>query len=104
MRALYEACKLASVKHGGWLNGSCKVLSMEGDTLDLGFWNQMHMNKVDTEVRPLVEEQASVLLKRPIKLQVTLLPPEQAANRRAARSGHLAEAARQLGAKPVEKG
>ena len=102
MKDLYEAARLASTRLGAWLNGSCRVLAMDGEELELGFFNQMHMEKVDTEVRPLVEEQAAILLKRPVRLKVRLIEKEQAA-RRAPRSGHLAEAAVALGARPVGK-
>ncbi len=102
MKELYEAARLASTRLGAWLNGSCRVLAMDGEELELGFFNQMHMEKVDTEVRPLVEEQAAILLKRTVRLKVRLIEKEQAA-RRAPRSGHLAQAAVALGAKPVGK-
>jgi hypothetical protein len=76
---------------------------MDGDVLELGFWNKIHLDKVDSEVRPLVEQQAGALLKRPVQLKVTLIEGEQEPGRRPARSGHLAAAAKALGAVPVQK-
>jgi hypothetical protein len=89
---------------GAWLNGSCRVIRLEEATLELGFWNKVHFSKVDTDVRPLVEQQAEALLRRRVELKVTLIEDgTTAAAPKAARKGHLAEAARQLGAVPVQK-
>jgi hypothetical protein len=93
---------MANTRLGAWLNGSCKVLSMDGDELELGFFLPVHMQKVDTDCRTLVEEQAELLLNRPVKLKVRLIEKEQQ-TRRAPRGGHLAEAAKALGAVPVGK-
>ncbi len=101
-RDLYEACKLANQRLAAWLNGSCRVVSLGDEELTLGFWNQMHLQKVETDVRTLVEQQAEALLNRPIKLKVELIERTKA-TARAPRSGHLAEAARSLGAIPVKK-
>jgi DNA polymerase-3 subunit gamma/tau len=102
MRDLHESCRLANVKLSAWLNGSCKVISIGESAVELGFWLKMHMEKVDTDVRPLVEQQASALLKRPVSLKLSLLNEEQAP-RRAARGGHLERAAKELGAVPISK-
>ena len=103
MRELHEACRLANPRLGAWLNGSCKVIAMDDGVLELGFWNKLHCDKVDHDVRPLVEEQAALLLKGPVQLKVTLLEGAQETGRRPARSGHLAAAAKALGAVPVQK-
>lgn len=103
MRELHEACRLANPRLGAWLNGSCKVVAMDGGVLELGFWNKLHCDKVDHDVRPLVEEQAGLLLKTPVQLKVTLLEGTQDTGKRPPRSGHLAAAAKALGAVPVQK-
>ena len=103
MRELHEACRLSNPRLGAWLNGSCKVIAMDSGVLELGFWNKLHCDKVDHDVRPLVEEQASLLLKQPVQLKVTLLEGVQETGRRPPRSGHLAAAAKALGAVPVQK-
>lgn len=103
MKELYETCRMANIRLGAWLNGSCKVLNMEGDTLELGFFMPMHMQKVDVDCRTLVEQQAEILLGRPVKLQVSLLEKDQQ-TARAPRHGHLVEAAKAIpGATPVGK-
>ena len=105
MRDLYEHCRMANARLGAWLNGSCRVLNMEGDTLELGFNMPVHMQKVDTDCRQLVEQQAEILLGRPVTLKVSLLDKEQQQQAsRAPRKGHLVEAARAIpGAIPVGK-
>ena len=102
LKELYERCRMADVKLAAWLNGSCRVLAMDGELLELGFDKSMHMQKVDTDCRVLVEQQAEVILNRPVRLQVRMIEKEQM-TRRPPRSGHLAEAARALGAVPVTK-
>ncbi len=102
LKDLYNRCRIVNVPLAGWLNGSCEVVSMEGDELELGFYKPVHMNKVATDCRALVEEQAAELLGRPMTLKVRLV--ERAAmQRRAPKGGHLVEAARAMGATPVGK-
>ena len=104
MRELYEHCRIANTKLGAWLNGSCRVLQMEGDVLELGFFLPVHMQKVDTDCRQLVEQQAETILGRPVTLKVTLLDKDQQQAARPSRKGHLVEAARAIpGAVPVGK-
>ncbi len=103
LKDLYESCRMVNARGAGWLNGSCKVLEMDGDVLELGFWNKVHLEKVNNDFRPLVEQQATAVLRRTVELKVTLIEDGQAPNSRPSRRGHLAEAARQLGAVPVQK-
>lgn len=101
-RDLYEHCKMVNPSLAMWLNGSFEVIQMDGDVLELGFQRKMPMDKVDTACRQMVEEQAEAILGRKVTLKVTLL--EQAAQpRRETQKGHLAEAARAMGATPVGK-
>jgi DNA polymerase-3 subunit gamma/tau len=102
MKDLYESCRMVNPRLAGWLNGSCEVLSMDGDELELGFYVPMHMQKVDTDCRSLVEQQAEIILKRPVQLRVRQVDKETQA-KRAPKRGHLAEAARAMGATPVGK-
>jgi len=57
---------------------------------------------VDTVCRGMVEEQAAVILGRPVTLLVTLIEGS-AQPRRETRRGHLAEAAKAMGATPIGK-
>jgi DNA polymerase-3 subunit gamma/tau len=103
LKDLYESCRTANARLAGWLNGSCRVISLDEGTLELGFWNKIHLDKIDGEGRPLVEQQAGAILKRPVRLKATLIEGGQEAPRRPARRGHLAAAAEALGAVPVRK-
>jgi hypothetical protein len=101
-RDLYEHCKMINPSLAMWLNGSFEVLQMDGDILELGFQRKMPMDKVDTACRAMVEEQTEALLGRKVTLKVTLL--EQSARpKRETQKGHLAEAARAMGATPIGK-
>ncbi|MCC6388885.1 MAG: DNA polymerase III subunit gamma/tau [Dehalococcoidia bacterium] len=102
LKDLYEACRMANPRLGAWLNGSCRVIAMDGDELELGFFMPVHMQKVDNDCRPLIEEQAEGLLHRPVKLKVRLVEKEEQP-RKMPRGGHLARAAEALGATPVTK-
>jgi len=101
-RDLYEQCKMINASHAMWLNGSFEVLDMDGDELRLGFQRQMPMDKVNTVCRAMVEQQAAVILGRAVTLAVMLVD-SSAQPRRETRRGHLAEAAKAMGATPVGK-
>jgi hypothetical protein len=93
---------MANMRLGAWLNGGWEVISMEGDVLELGFYRPVHMEKVDTDCRTLVEQQAEELLGRKVTLKVRLIEDKQQARR--PRSGHLVEVAKGIpGAVPVGK-
>ncbi len=101
-RDLYENCKMVNPSLAMWLNGSFEVLQMEDAELVLGFQRKMPMDKVDTACRPMVEQQAELLLGRKVALRVTLIDGD-AQPRRETRRGHLAQAARAMGATQVGK-
>ena len=101
LRELYERCRMAQPALAAWLNGSCEVLAMDGDVLQLGFYHPIHMQKVANDGRTLVEQKAEELLERPVTLLVKRIERTAPASR-PAKGGHLAAAAREMGAKPVE--
>lgn len=101
-RDLYENCKMINPSLAMWLNGSFEVLQMDADVLELGFQRKMPMDKVDSACRPMVEEQAAAILGRPMTLKVTLTDGT-AQPKREMPKGHLAEAARAMGATPIGK-
>jgi hypothetical protein len=87
-------------------NGSCEVIAITGDALELGFYSnqKVHMNAIVNEFRPLIEEYASEILGRQVTLKAQLIErPQAGAARRGPRGGHLAEAAKAAGATPVER-
>ncbi|MBE7519436.1 MAG: DNA polymerase III subunit gamma/tau [Thermoflexaceae bacterium] len=103
MRELYERCRTANTVLGAWLNGSCEVIAIGQEDLELGFYHPLHMQKVDKDCRTLVEQQAELMLGRAVRLKVRQVERGSPASRRAPKGGHLVEAARALGATPVAK-
>ncbi len=101
LRELYERCKMTQPTLAAWLNGSCEVIAMDGDELKLGFYHPIHMQKIANDGRTLVEQKAEELLQRPVTLSVERIERTAPASR-PARGGHLAAAAREMGARPVE--
>ena len=101
LKELYERCQTAKPVLAAWLNGSCEVLSMDDGNLELGFYYPIHMQKVANDGRTLVEQKAEELLKRPITLSVRQIDKEPP-SRRPSTSGHLAQAAKAMGATPIE--
>ncbi|HET7738018.1 MAG TPA: DNA polymerase III subunit gamma/tau, partial [Tepidiformaceae bacterium] len=102
IRRLYESTRLTNTKVAACLNGSCEVLAIEDEAVELGFYFAFHMQQVENEGRAVVEAEASKILERPVTLRMKLVE-RPATPRKAARGGHLAEAARSLGATPVGK-
>ena len=101
LRELYDRCKLSQPSLAAWLNGSCEVLAITDKVLQLGFYHPIHMDKIANDGRTLVEQKAEELLDHPVTLLVKRIERTAPATR-PAKGGHLAEAAREMGAKPVE--
>lgn len=100
---LRQRCRDTDIKIAGMLNDSCEVVEMTGDVLELGFYYPFHMDMVANKGRALVEEQAGKILGRPVTLKVRQLERRQSASRPGPKGGHLAEAAKAMGATPVKK-
>ncbi len=102
LERLRLACKEMDKQVAAYLNGSCEVKALEGDTLVLGFYFPFHQGRIEAESnRRIVEEAASRLLGRPVSLRCVAAPMPKETR---VPSGHLVRAARALGAKPLEKG
>jgi DNA polymerase-3 subunit gamma/tau len=101
-RDLYEHCKMVNPSLAMWLNGSFEVLQMDGEELILGFQRKMPLEKVDTACRPMVEAQAAAILGREVSLKVVLVEGTSQPQREP-RRGHLVEAAKLMGGRPVGK-
>ncbi len=103
LKDLYERCAVVNPRLAQWLNSPIEVISMDGEELELAFRRPLPMEKVDKDGRTLVEQQAEALLGRAVRLKVRLADGEDTGPRRETRRGHLAEAARAIGATPVGK-
>ncbi|MFN0095647.1 MAG: DNA polymerase III subunit gamma/tau [Dehalococcoidia bacterium] len=104
LKELYNRCSTADFKLGAHLNGSCEILGMDGDTLEIGFYFRPSMEKILQEGRSLVEQQAEAILGRPVKLEAQLIERRAPAQRQRPKTGHLVQAAKSIpGAVPVGK-
>jgi len=99
LERIRQACKEIDKRVAAYLNNSCQVMALEGDTIVLGFYFAFHQGKIDAEAnRRIVEEAASQVLGRPAHIQCVLTHMPREAK---VPSGHLARAARELGARPL---
>jgi len=101
------ACKEADRRVAAYLNGSCEVQSLENGVLVLAFYKQFafHREKIEAPAnRRMVEEAASRVLGQTITLECTVCERQRPEGKPAMRGGHLVQAARQMGARPVVGG
>ncbi len=95
-----EACKESDKQLGFLLNASCEVKSLEGDILTLGFYHTFHLERVEGEgYARRLNELFSQALGRPVTTELVHSPRRPTPGK--IKGGHLARAARELGAKPV---
>jgi hypothetical protein len=90
-----------------YLNGTCEIKSLDNGVLVLAFYQHfgLHREKIETPAgRRIVEEAASRLLGQTITLECTVCDRQRAEGRPSMRGGHLVQAARQMGARPVVGG
>jgi len=107
LQRLRLACKKADYRVAAYLNGTCEVKSLENGVLVLAFYQQfgLHRGKIETpDNRRIVEEVASRLLGQTITLECTVGERQSAEGKPSMRGGHLVQAARQMGARPVVGG
>jgi DNA polymerase-3 subunit gamma/tau len=89
-----------------YLNGTCEVQSFENGVLVLAFYQQftLHKGKIETSPnRRIVEEAASKLSGQAVTLEC-ILSGQARPSGPARTGGHLVQAARQMGARPVIDG
>jgi len=103
LRRLRLACKEVDHRVAGYLNGTCELQSLENGVLVLAFYQlfSLHKGKIEAPAyRRVVEEAASKLTGQAVTLECTLggqaRPPGPVRS-----GGHLVQAARQMGARPV---
>ncbi len=98
-----EACKESDKQLAALLNASCEVKSLEGDVLTLGFYHTFHLERVEAGgYAARLGELLSQELGRPVSVELVHSPRRPEPGK--VKSGHLAQAARELGAKPMGKG
>lgn len=95
-----QASKETDKQLSALLNGSCEVKSVEEDTVVLGFYHTFHLERIEKGPHAArLNELFSNALGR--KVTVVYEHAPRGRQQPAVRGGHLAEAARQLGAMPV---
>jgi DNA polymerase-3 subunit gamma/tau len=107
LQRLRLACKQVDHRVAAYLNGTCEVQSLENGVLVLAFYKQsgFHREKIEVPAhRRIVEEVASRLLGQSITVECTTCERQRAEGKPAMRGGHLVQAARQMGARPVVGG
>ena len=84
------------------LNGSCEVLSAEGDTVVLGFYHTFHLERVESGAyqEPL-DELFSAALGRKVEVKYEHAPRDRSSETPEPKGGHLVKAAQELGARTV---
>ena len=84
------------------LNGSCEVLSAEGDTVVLGFYHTFHLERVESGAyqEPL-DELFSTALGRKVEVKYEHAPRDRSSETPEPKGGHLVKAAQELGARTV---
>jgi len=101
------ACRGVDHRVAAYLNGTCEIKSVENGVLVLAFYQQfgLHREKIETpDNRRIVEEAASRVLGQTITLECTVGERQRPEGGPSMRGGHLVQAARQMGARPVVGG
>jgi DNA polymerase-3 subunit gamma/tau len=98
-----QACRDSDKTLSALLNGSCEVRSIEEDRVVLGFYHTFHLERAESEPNSrTLAKLFSDALGRKVTIVFEHTPRERAAA--ASRGGHLVEAAKELGARPVANG
>lgn len=107
LQSIRLACKKVDHRVAAYLNGTCEVKSVENGVLVLAFFPQssFHQEKIEQAGnRRIVEEAASRLLGQPVTLECIRSERERPQGVPRMRGGHLVQAARQMGARPIVGG
>jgi hypothetical protein len=95
-----DACKESDKQLAALLNASCEVTSLEEDVLTLGFYHTFHLERMEAEgFAGRLSELLSQELGRPMTAKLVHSPRRPTPGK--VKSGHLVQAAQELGAKPV---
>jgi DNA polymerase III gamma/tau subunit len=95
-----QACRDTDKQLSGLLNGSCEVKSEEGDVVTLGFYHTFHLERIESgPYAQRLEELFSNALGRKVIVAFEHSPRERTST--PAKGGHLVQAARELGARPI---
>lgn len=100
---LRDACKENDKQLAALLNASCEVTSLEEDVLTLGFYHTFHLERMEAgSYAGRLSELLSQELGKPMTVKLIHSPRRPTPGK--VKSGHLVQAAQELGAKPIGKG
>ena len=100
---LRDACKESDKQLSALLNASCEVTSLEEDVLTLGFYHTFHLERMEAgSYAGRLSELLSQELGKPMTVKLIHSPRRPTPGK--VKSGHLVQAAQELGAKPIGKG
>jgi DNA polymerase-3 subunit gamma/tau len=86
------------------LNGSCEVISEEGEKVVLGFYHTFHLERIETGPhRQRLDALFSEALGRPVSVKYEHAPREPRPDSDQPKGGHLVKAAQELGARAVTR-
>jgi hypothetical protein len=98
-----HASKDTDKQLSGLLNGSCEVKSEEAEVVTLGFFHTFHLERIESgPYAQRLEELFSSVLGRKVRVAFEHAPRERVAT--SSKGGHLVQAARELGARPIASG
>ncbi len=97
-----DACKESDKQLAALLNASCEVTSLEEDVLTLGFYHTFHLERMEAGgYADRLSELVSQELGKPMTAKLVHSPRRPTPGK--VKSGHLVQAAQELGAKPVPR-
>ena len=97
-----QTCKETDKQLAALLNGSCEVKSVEGEVVTLGFYHTFHLERIENgHFAQRLEELFGVALGSPVKVAYVHAPRAPTPGR--IKGGHLVQAARELGARPIAR-
>ncbi|MFB3053641.1 MAG: hypothetical protein ACE1ZT_07210, partial [Dehalococcoidia bacterium] len=98
-----DACKETDKKLSALLNASCEVTLLEEDVLTLGFYHTFHLERMEAGgYADRLSELVSQELGKPMTAKLVHSPRRPTPGK--VKSGHLVQAAQELGAKPIGEG
>ena len=98
-----DVCKESDKQLAALLNASCEVTSLEDDVLTLGFYHTFHLERMEAgSYANRLSELLSQELGKPMTVKLIHSPRRSTPGK--VKSGHLVQAAQELGAKPIGKG
>ncbi len=101
LERVWRMAKETDRQLAGLLNGSCEVTALGEDSVTLGFYHTFHLERVESGANT---QRLAELFGRALGHKVTLVlqhAPRSDRPQKAVKGGHLVQAARELGARPV---